>query len=122
MSVIEFVFGPRGSWVLDFVDPIFDVASLVRVDGSVIRVVARQVAWSHEQQGWLDGFKLSALATLPPEHLRDAAAPRFFFFGATKDGVRYMVDAAADVQVVALATPAHPPIATRLTPRGTLDR
>lgn len=84
--------------LIDFVNPVFDIAALARTDGSAMRVVSRLVRWPREAEEWLRPYKSAALSAADPDMLRRAGAPRLMFLGTEADGTRFAVDSAADLE------------------------
>jgi len=95
-TLIELVFmASQPPMALTLADPVFDVASLIRADGNLVRVIARQIPWGLTDQTWLAAHKTSILPSVDPVWLRRAQAPRLVLMGAHEDGTRFVVDAAA---------------------------
>jgi hypothetical protein len=97
-ACIEFVFmAGRPPMLLEFQEPVFDVAALVLCDGSAVRVVSRQAAWTKADDDWLVVHKKALLATADPEMLFTLRAPRGLLAGHHEDGSRFVVDVAGDL-------------------------
>jgi hypothetical protein len=98
VAAVEIVFGPAGEWPQAIVfDAAYDVATLVRPDGSVLRVVALQRPWDEADRVRVQGQRDEFLSRVPPDWWSTVAAPRGCFLGAhDDDGVRFVIDAAAD--------------------------
>jgi hypothetical protein len=77
-------------------DAAYDVATLVRPDGSVLRVVAVQRPFDEATRVRLERQKADALSRVPEDWWPTVAAPRGIFLCAHDDGVRFVLDAAAE--------------------------
>lgn len=100
-AVIEFAFFAAGSSLeVTFAEPIFDIAALERVDGSSLRIVARQHPWRQIDEEWIAKMKLTFGANADvPELLRARAAGtlRTMLMGhQNQDGTRFVCDVACD--------------------------
>lgn len=102
VAAVEIVFGPAGAWAQPLVfDAAYDVATLVRSDGSVLRVVAMQRAWDAADRVRGEQQKADAMSRVPAAWWPTVAAPRSAFLGAHNGhGVRFVIDAAAEPPAV----------------------
>lgn len=96
-AIVEFLFmEPQPPLRLEF-EAAFHVAVLGLCDGSMLRVVARQVWWLEEDEEWLLASKQDLLAKVDPDVRRTARDPRGFLYGTHPDGIRYVVELAGDL-------------------------
>jgi hypothetical protein len=98
VAAVEVVFGPAGEWPQPIVfDAAFDVATLVRPDGSVLRVVALQRPWADADRVRVQRQRDDFVARVPAEWWSTVAAPRGCFLGShDEDGIRFVLDVAMD--------------------------
>jgi hypothetical protein len=63
-AAIEFFFTSDQSPMIEFTEPIFDIALIQRMDGTALRICARQIAWGPGERQWLADRIGKAMAEL----------------------------------------------------------
>jgi hypothetical protein len=98
VAVIELLFAPIGDWEpiqLD-IDAAFHVGTLERADKSTVYVVALQRPWLEADHPRVESQKGDVLAKVPGDWWQSVRAPRCCALGVHDDGMRYVIDLAAD--------------------------
>jgi hypothetical protein len=101
-AAIEFVYMAGDQPLrLDFAEPVFLIALLRRVDGSVMTVTARQVPWTATEQQWLGAAKAACVDAIVAAggeaRLRAAGCAGIVLMGVDLDGTRRALEAAIDM-------------------------
>jgi hypothetical protein len=98
VAAVEIMFGPAGQWAQPIVfDAAIDVATLVRPDDSVLRVVALQKPWDEADRTRVQRQRDDIVSRAPAEWWATVTAPRIAALGShDDDGVRFILDVAAD--------------------------
>jgi len=98
VAVVEIMFGPAGPWTnVVVVENAYDFATLVRPDGSVVRVFAMQRPWDEADRVRVQRQRDDLLLRAPEEWWTTVSAPRVAALGAhDDDGVRFVIDVAAE--------------------------
>jgi hypothetical protein len=96
VAVIEVIFMVAGELPALVLDGAFDVATLERADGSVIRVVALQRPWDEQNRKAIESQRDEFLAKVPGDFWKTANAPRGCGLSTSTEGLRCVIDLAAD--------------------------
>jgi hypothetical protein len=98
-ACIEFIFMPSSppDVALVFAEPAVDIAALSFHDGSMLRLVSRQIPWMTVDVEWLLTQKTAMLSRIDPETLINARAPRGIITGKHDHGMRFAVDVTGDL-------------------------
>jgi hypothetical protein len=96
-ACVEFIFLAAQPTRLEILDAAVDVAALMGHDGSMLRVVSRQVPWTPADAEWLRVGKEATRASIDPQVLLRQRTPRGILLGKLVDGMRFAVDYAGDL-------------------------